>query len=42
VIVRYPNTYPAAASTSGVAAGYPINSGGYRIYLWNSSGSITF
>jgi hypothetical protein len=42
VIIRYPDTYPAASSTVGLAAGYPTVSGGYRTYLWNSSGSITF
>jgi hypothetical protein len=40
VIVRYSNTYPAAASTTGSPS--ITNTGGYRIYLWNSSGSITF
>jgi hypothetical protein len=42
VIIRYADTYPAATSTIGVAAGFPVVSGGYRTYKWNSSGSITF
>lgn len=40
VIIRYPNTYPAAASTTGSPT--IANTGGYRIYSWTSSGSITF
>ena len=42
VIIRYPDIYAAATSTTGVEAGYPVVSGGYRIYKWTSSGSITF
>ena len=42
VIIRYADTYPAATSTTGVAAGFPVVSGGYRIYKWITSGSITF
>ena len=42
VILRYPSTYALATSTTGVAAGFPIISGSYRVYKWNSSGSITF
>jgi hypothetical protein len=40
VFIRYPDTYPIAASTTGA----PIYSvtGGYRIYKFTSSGSITF
>jgi hypothetical protein len=40
VVIRYPNTYSAAASTTGS----PIitNAGGYRIYQWTTSGSVTF
>ena len=41
VIIRHVDTYPTA-TTTGMAAGYPIISGGYVIYRWNSSGSITF
>ena len=40
VIVRYPDTYGAASATTGNPA-ISIG-GGYRIYKWTSSGSITF
>jgi hypothetical protein len=39
-ILKYSTTYPAASSTSG--SPIYIVSGGYRIYIWKSSGSITF
>jgi hypothetical protein len=42
VIIRYPDTDTAAASTANLAVGYPVVSGGYRIYKWITSGSITF
>jgi hypothetical protein len=40
VIIRYSNTYDAAASITGSPT--VTNTGGYRIYQWTSSGSITF
>jgi hypothetical protein len=42
VIIRYPDSTSAAASTTNLAAGYPIVSGGYRTYKWITSGTITF
>ena len=40
VMIRYPNTYNAATATTGTVTVYNI--GGYRIYKWTSSGTITF
>jgi hypothetical protein len=40
VIIRYTDFYPAATSTTGSPA--VIVTGGYRIYVWTASGSITF
>ena len=40
VIIRYENTYSAASATTGSPT--ITVTGGYRIYTWTSSGSITF
>jgi hypothetical protein len=40
VIIRYPDSYPAASSTTG--SPNVTVTGGYRIYNWSGSGSITF
>jgi hypothetical protein len=42
VVIRYADTFAAAASTTNLAAGYPVVAGGYRVYKWITSGSITF
>lgn len=38
--IKYPNTYPDAVSTTGTVTF--TNTGGYKIYRFTSSGSITF
>jgi hypothetical protein len=40
VIIRYPNSYSAPQSTTGSPV--VVSSGGFRIYIFTSSGSITF
>jgi hypothetical protein len=40
VILRYLDVYPAASATTGSPT--ITVSGGYRIYQWTSSGTITF
>ena len=40
VIIRYADTYAAATSTTGSPT--ITVAGGYRVYQWTSSGTITF
>ena len=40
VIIRYANTYPDATSTTGSPT--YTNTGGYKIYKFTGSGTITF
>jgi hypothetical protein len=40
VIIRYADSYPAASATTGSPT--ITVAGGFRIYQWTSSGSITF
>ena len=41
VIIRYPSTYKAAASSTGSPT-ITLASGGFNIYKFTASGSITF
>jgi hypothetical protein len=40
VIIRYANTFTDATATTGSPTF--TNTGGFKIYVFNSSGSITF
>jgi hypothetical protein len=40
VVIRYADTYSLASSTTGSPT--VTTAGGYRIYQFNSSGTITF
>jgi hypothetical protein len=40
VIIRYADTFPLASATTGSPT--VTTAGGYRVYQWTSSGSITF
>jgi hypothetical protein len=40
VILRYPDTFPLATSTTGSPT--VTNPTGYRVYTFTASGSITF
>jgi hypothetical protein len=40
VIIRYADTYAAATATTGSPA--ITVAGGYRVYTWTASGSVTF
>jgi hypothetical protein len=40
VIIRYADSYDAAVATTGSPT--ITVAGGYRVYKWTSSGSITF
>jgi hypothetical protein len=40
VIIRYPDFFPAATTTTGSPT--ILVTGGYRIYTWTQSGTITF
>jgi hypothetical protein len=40
VMIRYADTYPSATSTTGSPSF--TNAGGFKTYIWTSSGSITF
>jgi hypothetical protein len=40
VVIRYPSYYALPASTTGSPQTYTY--GNWRVYIWTSSGSITF
>jgi hypothetical protein len=42
VVIRYSDNYNTASATTNLAAGFPTVSGGYRVYKWITSGTITF
>jgi hypothetical protein len=41
VILRWSTSYSAATSTTGASVTYNNGAGGYHVYTFNASGSIT-
>jgi hypothetical protein len=42
VIIAYPDSFPAAVSTTGSPTVSLVSRAGYRVYTFTGSGSITF
>jgi hypothetical protein len=42
VIVAYPQTFPAASSTTGSPTYSSVSRAGYHVYTFTGTGTITF